>query len=518
MKAWALRSSWFVSIAAAVLTVTAVWFVLASGVIRDMDAFYHARAAAQLAARGPLEAIASLPFTSLAGDGFADQHFVYHLLLAVPIRLGMDPLRALALLTALLAGLAVGVFHAGIRLPAGREGARQVPYQWAFVALLLASTGFLYRAALGKASALAVALALAVFFLALERRPRTLVAICALWALSHGGWPLAIPVVGSVLVARYVHKGIVRADFEVIVAALGGLALGNLLHPNFPANLRFAWEQLVQIGVVGYGDVIEVGAEWSAPTFGMLWNGAGLAFLALAAAIGIRIRRCGGPLETRALAALLAAAGLLAMTLRSYRHVEYLVPFLLVAAAFVHADRRNGVILAEGSYPRFRGAGIQKKTKTKKASMVAFALLLVILVLRNVNGIRATIAANGVPPTRYQAVGAWLSSNAAPGDVVFHAAWDDFGPLWYHAPAQSYIVGLDPVFLYRHDPERYALWRHLSKGERSAPISGPLKNAFDARFVLIRPQDAALANAMVQDTEHFALVHEDLEAKLYELR
>jgi len=49
----------------------------------------------------------------------------------------------------------------------------------------------------------------------------------------------------------------------------------------------------------------------------------------------------------------------------------------------------------------------------------------------------------------------WLEANTPPGDIVFHAHWDNFGPLVAHNRSNRYLSGMDPVFQFTHDPQLY---------------------------------------------------------------
>jgi len=99
-------------------------------------------------------------------------------------------------------------------------------------------------------------------------------------------------------------------------------------------------------------------------------------------------------------------------------------------------------------------------------------------------------------------VATFLEANSAPGEVVFHAHWDNFGPLFAHNRTNHYLGGMDPIFQFAHDPKSYWEYFYLS-----ADISAEwtcdafpcalgvatdshrvIRDHFGARWVLVEPR------------------------------
>jgi hypothetical protein len=86
--------------------------------------------------------------------------------------------------------------------------------------------------------------------------------------------------------------------------------------------------------------------------------------------------------------------------------------------------------------------------------------------------------------------------------VVFHAHWDNFGPLFAWNRVNHYLGGMDPIFQYVHDRGLYWKYAYLSTdlatewtcdaypcSEGSAVDTYvSLVDDFDARWVLVEPQ------------------------------
>jgi hypothetical protein len=106
------------------------------------------------------------------------------------------------------------------------------------------------------------------------------------------------------------------------------------------------------------------------------------------------------------------------------------------------------------------------------------------------------------PADTLEAASAFLAANSAPGDVVFHARWDNFGPLFAHNRTNRYLGGMDPIFQFAHDPRSYWEFFYLSADVTSAwtcdayPCAQgtatdthvAMTDHFGARWVLVEPR------------------------------
>lgn len=66
------------------------------------------------------------------------------------------------------------------------------------------------------------------------------------------------------------------------------------------------------------------------------------------------------------------------------------------------------------------------------------------------------------PADSLREVAEFLERDSRPGDIVFHAHWDNFGPLFAHNRTNRYLGGMDPIFLFAHDPASYWEFFYLS--------------------------------------------------------
>jgi hypothetical protein len=96
---------------------------------------------------------------------------------------------------------------------------------------------------------------------------------------------------------------------------------------------------------------------------------------------------------------------------------------------------------------------------------------------------RAKDAIDGSKPyDLYAGASAWLAENTPAGERVFQTDWDDFPRLFFYNTHNTYLIGLDPTYMQLHDPNLYALWVEITKGNVENP-SGIILEKFESRFV-----------------------------------
>jgi hypothetical protein len=254
----------------------------------------------------------------------------------------------------------------------------------------------------------------------------------------------------------------------VVWVAAGWLA-GQLIHPDFPYNLRlmFLANLVVPFEASPAGNAAlrsQIGEELAPPGLGILaeqWT-IFLAPLAAAAAL-LRERR----LRTRATltTALVAAAFLLLGALLLRRMLEVGAPLALLALAAVAAEqRRQGLGGLLGGWTAWAASG---------------ALLVGAL------WTGATVRHYGFgqvsPP---EAMARWLGEHGRAGELVFTAQWADSAPLFYSAPRLRSLVALDPTLFFAKDPRLFQDYVDVIQGRRPQPAR-TIRERFGARWVTI---------------------------------
>ncbi len=517
----------FIGVAGVFLLSFAVFiFYQSQSAFADPDSFYHMKMAQLFWDRGVVKDFVWLSDFTILKNAFANQHFLYHVLLSPFVALLPDAVGA-KLLTALLGASVVTVFSVILRN-------EKVPFRMAWVVALLATAPWMFRINLVKGSGAALLLVLATTW-ALQRKDRPMLFVIGmLYPLTHFGFPLFLVMVGlwivaeswqqlkryrfSVRHASHYWKALSRflqhitsvAHLQVFFTALSGMILGILLHPWFPRNLTFFWEQFVRIGVVNYRDVIRVGGEWYPYALAELLPNT--VFVSLGVLLGLFALVFSWREQGRMTRfALLMTVLTLFMTLKSRRYVEYYVPMALLFSALAIASymRAHGVLTLKRDVSHF----FRKRTAVYVLLITYVVIIVPVIIVRDAKKTFQELGSGSNTQT-FSAAMQFTKTHLKQGEVLVHSDWDEFPILFYQNDAQHYIAGLDPTFAHRYDANIYQTWVEISTGTFRGDLGKTLITVFHSRAAFVA-KDHSEMMALFDRRADFKRVYEDDEAIIY---
>jgi hypothetical protein len=484
-------------------------------VFSDPDSFYHIKVTQLMLHRH--EAITDFPwlaFTTLK-DAYVDHHLLYHILL-MPFVWALGGVIGIKVATALLFGACITLFYGILR-------SLHVRYAAVFALMLLCTEGFAFRLALAKAPSIGFLFLLGGYALIVHRQHRLLVLLNFFFVWAYGGF-LLLPILATIYATisalyQLTHTGRWPRLRELLHtylptwATVGGTVAGLLLHPSFPKHFQFYWQQIIQIGLVNYRDIIGVGGEWYPTPFSELLVSPILLTITLGAAatasIAMRKKQ-----SVAAWTALAMTIVFFLFTLKSQRYIEYYIPWgYLTAALFLHGSG----ILHRGKYIISILRGRMHADVLPRTAAVLAVLYIVIflpgIMITNMTRAHHSLH-NGVPTDRFAGAMNWLRSHSTKGDVLLHNDWDDFPVLFYGVTRLRYIVGLDPTFMYKYNPDLYWKWVNITIGEQKDNLLEIIQGDFGARFVLVDSDHVELYNNIINDGR-FSLVYHDSETSIF---
>lgn len=455
----------------------------------DPDSFYHAKMALILRDVGVIHQFPWMQWTTWR-DHYVDPHFLYHVLL-IPFVTLFDPLVGMKV-SAIVFGLAAFAALYGI------VRALRTPHPELFVLAAALSTGFLQRMALPRAPALSIALLLVATWFLRQRRVWPTAALAAVFVWFYHGWPVLLLSLGALLVADLFAVRIVEAkawraglvetikrNGAIALATIGGLVFGMVVNPYFPDNLLFSVVDIIKIGIINYQTVLPVGQEWHASSLGELFSLSVPALLLFAFAFVFYfpgLARSKRRPEREELVTvflfLFLAAGYLGLTLKSYRYIEYAIPFVLISAATMFTASHD--FFRTELWPPMR-AWLDRHPLALGSAVGFLSITLATLLASSVRDV--TVSSDYYQATQYEVATQWIRMHVPPGETVFHNIWDFSMVLFYLDTAHTYIVGLDPTFMYDENPAAWTQWSDLSTGKD--PDVSKIESVFHSRVVVV---------------------------------
>jgi hypothetical protein len=452
-------------LASAVVLTLFAWIRISAPEPWSYDEYYHLGLAREMRSGIRIESFRWTPF-SLLYDRFVDSAPLFHLLLL--------PIANLPLETAGFLGVLFGQVFL-VASFAWALWSLRVPRPWWFVLALPAlGTLFAQRLEMVRPHVWLIGFSALVAALLVERRWKALFVVCALFGLTHtGGWiaiPMAVLWSLSGLAASGEPDGR-RIPWQPIAAAAGGWLLGQLVHPEVPANFRlFAIANFaVPFQATTAGDAAlrsQLGTELSPPGLDLLkeqWP-AFIAPLCVLASLLFQPR-----LRSRATltVGITSLAFLAAGSLVIRRFFELGAPLALLALALVLRERRD--------------RGLPPPPLLADWGRMLAATTIALGTLWTVAALRTYGYGHGSPPRE---MARWLGEHGAAGERVFTAQWADSAPLLYSAPQLQSLVALDPTVFHLKDPALFQTYVNIVEGRHPDPARA-IRERFGARWVTL---------------------------------
>lgn len=491
----------------------------------DPDAFYHAKMAVLTKDQGIVMNFPWMPWTVL-GRYYVDQHYLYHLFL-VPFVAFLNPLVGLKLATVFFAALLLVTFFWLLQRISPRVPA---VINFVFSLFLFLCQPLIFRINLPKASAVVLIFILIIFYLITQKKYWALFFFSFAYVYLHGGWPLILVILGFYVLASAIRNYFTSSlisrikklffgavsfwNGKLILAGVGGLLAGLVINPYFPGNLKFYWQQLVQIGIINYQSVVRVGAEWYPYDPQTLFLNTVLPTMLLVVSLVIfiiSIRRQ----SKESWLALFLTFFFLAITLKSQRYVEYYLPFLVLFCALSLAPFLESHQLRV--YGRYLWRLYHRRT--------FWVTLLGIFWLAGAFAIAGKDWAqnwqyyfySGRSWSQYEKSTTWLSQNTPAGSIVFHGDWDEFPQLFYYDSNNYYIFGLDPTFLYQASPKLYQEVADITMGKVPFGLADKIKNDFKADYVFVDYNDHRQFYDYLKKDSQAVSIYRDDEVEIFKI-
>jgi hypothetical protein len=496
-------------------------FSTASICCGDFDGYYHIKWS-QLLWNGLRNghfppAFIWLPLTTLNPAHYADQHFLYHILL-IPFTWLGDLRLGGKLATVLFGTVAVFslywlILHYRVRYP----------LLW-LLALLGCSWLFYARLSMTKAQSISILFIVTGIILIFERRYIWLWPTAFLYVWTYNLF-VVLGIVALIWVA-VLWWSEHRVEWRPLLWTALGMATGFVIHPYFPNNIRLFIEHvIVKSGRVSVP--APVGFEWYSFTSWAFLKSSLIASAAMIVgyiAFGYVLSGGNKVRLQRPLFFLLFASVLLLITIRSIRFMEYWPPFAVLFAAFTVQtvwDSKNARSLTESD-------GVEGSINNRHAQfgkgpdVTVIAVVLTVLSFYSLHTSKVIIDRVTVGPDRYREGAEWLRNNLPPGTLIYDVNWSDFPKLFFYDTSHNYVSGLDPLYLFDQHPELAKLNERLSRREEEDPAAA-IQSLFRAAdpaglsYIFVGSTPAPPSSewlSYIKKTGKFQTVYEDNECMI----
>ncbi|MCZ7646664.1 MAG: hypothetical protein M5U26_15485 [Planctomycetota bacterium] len=473
------------------------WAETAPGGLYESDGYFHARYAQLFPERGLTREFPWTQASTWRGN-FCDKEFLYHMLLVPFCRNPIEPIKGAQILAVILALAVLVAQYYLLRL-------HHVPHPLLCTLIFASLSGaVLLRLGMIRSHVLSMLLFQVGLHLMLDKRWKALAALGFIYAWSYT-FPWVLPLTAAIFALGH---GVSRGEWRLRppAAALAGVTVGSILHPYFPGTLENFLTYIQVIALSASGRVqsgVTLGNELYALTPGEFLRNFPLLTLLQTVGFAWALLRFKARLRPESIATMGVAWFWFAGCLLMPRLIEYAAPATALAAGFLLRDLLAGVNL--------RAAFTGPKRVPWLVGLAAAATILAGAHSSSVSTFVATVQDR--PPRRFSGAAGWMKRHLEPGETIMNLWWDDFPELYYDAPEQHYLCGLDPTYMLRWNE---VVTRRLeAMRARKRGLDGAwLLDSFGSRLLILRrpaadayPELRGKGWKTLYEDEHAALFH-----------
>lgn len=484
--------------------------------VADPDAFYHAKMAELLKNGIVLKSLPWMQFSTLK-DNFTDHQLLYHILLA-PFTFFWEPIIAVKIATVLFAVINTLMFLWLLKKLAVKKA-------WVFSILLLLSNPLTYRLIAVKVNSLSLIMLWLIIYALFNKKNKLLALFAFIFVWLYGGWILALLLIITFQISKVIYYLISNyqkiSPQKILPTLLNknllflclGLIAGIIINPYWPHNIYFYYQQIFQIGVINYSGHFNVGTEWRSVSFSEILHHLNYLIifaLALFVLLIIKINK----VSQKIIFFLLMTFGLLLMSIKSIRYMEYLIPFIIIFIATAYSQ------LISFKKIKFYINKLLNNYKIITYFIYGTGVIILLLFLSCVyKNIIISKMPDGIIYTNLKNSSQWLIKNVPTGEIVYNSDWDEWPQLFYYDDKHYYIIGLDYTFLYNYDYSLHKMYDDIMLGKNTTEVSKTIKQKFKANYILVtKKQKHQLLLNNLENDAGIELLYEDQEAKIYKIK
>jgi hypothetical protein len=422
--------------------------ISAGGYLIDNDIFFHLKIADLYRQKLFLF---KLPWEaySIHADKYVDFHFLFHWLLVPFTFYDKNFLAGRSAAIPFLSTVSVIALYVLLK-------ELKVEHRWLWILFfLLASPIFTGRLLFGRGFIIFLGIIFIFIFFFLRKNDIAVLIVSWIAVWTYPGFPVLAAFAAVYTFSSFVMKtGFFDKDLRCLAFSLCGMAAGITIHPSFPAQFYGYYLELV-MQFIRPTDIEPI-AEWLPPDPMIVKAGLLIPVIALV----FRLSNIGkhSPLESTLLVSVVVIIISMTGSIKTY---EYLIPFLTLYLALNVWDGFNAVI-------RFS----------------FFFIIAVMMIFWSAPDLYSRISAykiNSGHEFDFETAD-WLSVNTEKDSLVL-LSWSEFPEFFYRNDHNRYLFGLNPVYCYGYDKEKYLMIRSFFDGKFSDPTL--ISKTLNARYAVL---------------------------------
>jgi len=477
----------------------------------DPDSFYHLKLGKIMLEHGPILDFPWLQFTVLK-EYYIDHHFLFHIG-SLPFIWLFGDIIGYKFYTIFLTSSFITIAYIFMR-----NLKVKLPIIFSF--LLLLDSALLFRLALAKAIPFSLIILFLGIYLIFKRKYWYLWFVSFLYVWSYGGFILMlgmviiyimIDVIYNSLKTKYEYNFFNKEYLYLLLSVIIGLVAGLVINPYFPKNLWFYWQQVVEIGLINYQGIVNVGNEWYPYPFLKLITDSGALIIVLILSLALFIVFIKKQ-KTSSIFFFVNSFIFLCLTLKSKRYVEYFIPMTVFFTATSISYSLTGIKLKKVWQELI--SSYKKLTYLLAILIIIICSFIPIIFYKTIIETRQIFFSGGSSFNTYSGISEYLKKNTSEGEIVMYTNWSDFPVLFYQNSYNYYIVGLDPTFMYNYDPKLYHLFADITLARKKDNLYEDITEKFKARYFIVNKDRLTLASNLYQDGR-FTMVYEDQDGYIF---
>jgi len=494
------------------------------GLMSPDDPYYHAKHSKLVAEANTFTIVKPWVAFHFFSYSPVDPYVLDHFITALFIKI-FGIINGLKIFTAILAASIFLIFYFILK-----KWSIPRPFLWTFL-FFASSSLFLFRVMLERPFVGAIAMLMLSLYLLVEKKYYALAVLCMIDILFYN---LAVfilfPTIVLVIVECISEK---QCNLKSLIAVLGGLTLGLLLHPQTMNYILIIYTHFFKVFYLKLtGVTLLSGVEINVHDVNFFFLNNMLSCLAYIVGLALFLHLYSEKYRSKILVFLCAiSVPWFIICIFIPRGVEYFTPlaWIFCACTFAVAKKQNffDQVRMQLSSCRYALPILKYSIALLVLGIIGFNLYVISKTILDRNKI------DNVTP--YQLANEYLIQNTSKNSIVFYPIWSMFPRMFYFNTHNRFMAAFDPIYAYSFSPEYYWTMANIGSSGTYCDHTPPctelsarksldalpyvFKYIFETNTIVIpQNQTKQLYTVLENQKKYFEQVYQNSELTIYTVR